>query len=118
MKKIAIVEDDFLLALVMKKHLQNEGYTCFSFTNASDFFTFFEDNKDILVVILDVKIKGNLSGLELFHVFSTISSIPVIFSTGNSDLKELNSLKTDQMKGILIKPISLEELTRTIKRLD
>lgn len=118
MKKIAIVEDDFLLALVMKKHLQDQGYTCFSFSNAKDFFTFFEDNKDLLIVILDVKIKGDMSGLDLFHVFSTISSIPVIFCTGNSDLKELNSLKTEQVKGILIKPISLEELSRTIKRLD
>lgn len=118
MKKIAIVEDDFLLALVIKKHLQNEGYTCFSFTNASDFFTFFKENKELIAVILDVKIKGNMSGLELFQEFSTFSKIPVVFSTGNSDLKELKALETEQVKGIFIKPISLDELTRTIKQLD
>lgn len=118
MKKIAIVEDDFLLALVMKKHLQNEGYTCFSFSNAADFFAFFKENNELTAVILDVKIKGEMSGLELFHNFSSFSKIPVMFSTGNSDLKELKSLKTDQVKGILIKPISLDDLTRTLNQLD
>lgn len=118
MEKIAIIEDDFLLALVMKKHLQSEGYECFSFTNATDFLSYFETVKDFKVIILDVKIKGPINGLELFAEFSKYSSIPVIFSTGNSDLYELKEIQKPQVKKVLIKPISLEELSMIINALD
>jgi len=117
-RKIAIVEDDYLLALVLTKHLSKEGYDCFSFPKARDFFEFFENNNDLYLLILDVKLKGEQNGIELFENFSSISSVPVIFSTGNSDIQELNTLKTPQVKGIFIKPIHLEELTKIVHQLD
>lgn len=116
-KKIAIVEDDFLLALVMKNHFHNEGYECSSFSNASDFFEFYNKNADLKAIILDVKIKGAINGIQLFDQFSKTSTIPVIFSTGNSDLKDLKCLQTDQVKGIFIKPIFLDELSKLIETL-
>lgn len=114
-RKIAIVEDDFLLALVMKKHLESEGYECHTFTNATDFFTFLKENPILNVIILDVKIKGEMNGIELFEKLSEISDIPVVFSTGNSEVKNLIKFKPDQIKGILIKPILLEELSSLIQ---
>lgn len=80
--KIAIVEDDFLLALVLKKHLEQEGYDCHTFTNATDFFNFLNDNPNLKTIILDVKIRGEINGIELFKKLSDLSDIPVIFSTG------------------------------------
>lgn len=116
--KIAIVEDDFLLALVMRRHLEKEGFECYSFSNATDFFSYINDSPKLKVVILDVKIKGLMNGLELFNKLSGFSDVPVIFSTGNSDLLELQSLKKSQVKGILIKPINLEELSGIIHKID
>lgn len=112
--KIAIVEDDYLLALVLTKHLTKEGYECHSFPKASDFFHFFEQNKDLHSVILDVKLKGAETGLDIFHELSKTSNVPVVFATGNSDIPELKILNTPQIKGILIKPIYLEELSRIL----
>jgi hypothetical protein len=41
----------------------------------------------------------------------------VIFATGNSDVTELKTFDKKQVKGILIKPIHLEELTDLIQQL-
>lgn len=112
--KIVIVEDDYLLALVMSKHLTKEGFECHSFPRVSDFFQFYENNKDLHTVILDVKLKGDKTGIDLFHELSKSSDVPVIFSTGNSDMPELKTLSSPQIKGILIKPIYLEDLSRII----
>lgn len=115
--KIVVVEDDFLLALVTRKYLEREGFDCYTFINATDFFNFYDQNKDIELVILDVKIKGNMNGLQLFEKFSFISNIPVVFTTGNSEVRTDPSLKLEQVKGILIKPINLEEITQIISGL-
>lgn len=117
-QKIAIVEDDFLLALVIKKHLENEGFECHTFTNASDFFSFLKENPILKIIILDVKIKGEMNGIELFKKLSDFSEIPVVFSTGNSEVKELVKFNKEQVKGILIKPIMLEELSEIIQNLN
>lgn len=115
--KIALVEDDYLLVLVMSKFLTNEGYDCYSFSNAHDFFKHLEYGNVFKAVVLDIKLKGNMDGVELFKLFSQKHSTPVIFATGNSDITELKTFDKKQVKGILIKPIHLEELTDLIQQL-
>lgn len=117
-QKIAIVEDDYLLALVMSKHLSNKGYECVSFPRAEDFFKYYTTNKDLLAIVLDIKLKGELTGIDIFNELSKETSLPVIFSTGNSDLKDLKTLNTPQVKGILIKPIILDQLSGLIASLN
>jgi len=117
-QKIAIVEDDFLLALVLKKHLELEGYECHTFTNATDFFAFLNENPKLKIIILDVKIRGEMNGIDLFKKLSDLSDVPVIFSTGNSEVKELVKFNIEQVKGILIKPILLEELSDIIHNMN
>ena len=115
--KIVVVEDDFLLALVTRKYMEREGFECFTFTNSTDFFKFYDQNKDIELLILDVKIKGEMNGLELFEKFSSISNVPVVFTTGNSEVIDDKSVQLEQVKGILIKPINLEEVSQIISGL-
>jgi FixJ family two-component response regulator len=55
--------------------------------------------------------------VELFKIFSKTHRTPVIFATGNSDVTELRTFDKNQVKGILIKPVHLEELTSLIQQL-
>lgn len=115
--KIALVEDDYLLVLVMSKFLTNEGFECYSFSNAKDFFKHIELGNDFKAIVLDIKLKGTMDGVELYKIFSQKHASPVIFATGNSDVTELTTFDKNQVKGILIKPIHLEELTDLIQQL-
>jgi DNA-binding NtrC family response regulator len=115
--KIALVEDDYLLVLVMSKFLTNEGYECLSFSNAKDFFQSIDEGIKYKTIILDIKLKGQMDGVELFKIFSKTHRTPVIFATGNSDVTELRTFDKNQVKGILIKPVHLEELTSLIQQL-
>lgn len=117
-KRIAVVEDDYILALVMTRHFTNLGFLCNSFPSADDFFAFEKEHPDLHAVILDIKIKGEMNGIELFHALEKKSKVPVIFSTGNSDLEELRTLNSSQVRGILIKPINLDELSALINQLE
>ena len=112
--KIYIVEDDFLLSLVMKKHLTLEGYECHCFANGHDFIAFFKKNQEAKALILDVKLKGDFSGIDVFKELQEFSKTPIIFSTGNSDIANKAETHVHQVKGILIKPIVLEDLSKLI----
>lgn len=109
---IAIVEDDFLLSLVISKHFEKLGFESFSFSNASDFMEFLVPKPTLHAVILDVKLKGPVDGIELSALLPT--EIPIIFCTGNSDLTK-TKLTNPQIKAVLIKPIDLKELTSVIE---
>jgi response regulator RpfG family c-di-GMP phosphodiesterase len=70
-------------------------------------------SKPILhAVILDVKLKGVIDGIELSAFVP--SEIPIIFCTGNSDLTK-TKLANPQVKAILIKPIDLQELSTVVE---
>lgn len=117
-RKIAIVEDDFLLALVIRKYLEKEGFECFTFSNAEDFLKFHMYNNDLELIILDVKINGTMDGVELFEKLAIVTTTPVLFTTGNSDIKDDARLISDQVKGILIKPIYMENVGEIISQLN
>jgi DNA-binding NtrC family response regulator len=115
--KIALVEDDYLLVLVMSKHLATAGYECESFASAEEFLQKVSINNDYKAIVLDIKLKGKMDGVELFKHFSELYTTPVIFATGNSDVPELKHLDKNQVKAVLIKPIHLEELSDLIEQL-
>lgn len=107
-KTIAIVEDDHLLALVMSKFLTNSGYKTLSFSKGEDLLTSISSGLNIDLAILDVKLKGELNGIDLCQRLH--ENTPVIFCTGNSDHSFLKENNNDNIKGVLIKPIDLKEL--------
>jgi DNA-binding NtrC family response regulator len=111
-RTIAIVEDDYLLSLVISKHFEKLGFESCSFSNAGEFMEFLSPNPPLHAVILDVKLKGTIDGIELSAFVP--SNIPIIFCTGNSDLTK-SKLANPQVKAILIKPIDLQELTRVLE---
>ncbi len=115
-KRILIVEDDSLLALVLCKHLQMEGYTTFSFARAESFFEFIQSDSDpIYCVLLDVKLKGSLTGVEISKKIP--SSIPIVFCTGNSEIESVIGKNNKQVKGILSKPVDMSQLTHLLNSL-
>lgn len=114
-KTIAIVEDDHLLALVMSKHLSKEGYTTFTFSQGEDLLQSIENGLNPDAAILDIKLKGKLNGIELCELLP--SNLPVIFCTGNSDHSYLKNNDPSKVKGVLIKPIEIQELSSLLSRI-
>ena len=112
---IAIVEDDNLLALVISKHLEREGYATKSFVRAEDFLEFLSNNPIVNAVILDVKLKGEMNGITLSEKIPSV--IPQIFCTGNSDVAQLSQNENTSIKAFLIKPIDLSQLSSLLKTL-
>jgi len=113
-KKILIVEDDYLQAFVQMKFLQNKGYEVTMAATGTQALEIASKNK-FDVIIMDIRIKGEMDGIDVMNEIRKFSSIPVIFCTGNSESTIRERIKMSNVKAFMIKPVDLEELEKMVR---
>ena len=118
MKKVLLVEDDFILALVHRKYL--EKISCkvvASVTNAKEAIEFAITNRPDFI-LMDIRLEGELDGIDATVEIQKHVNIPVIYVTGNSELSVMEKASKTNMKGFLIKPLHIEELKKIVDTID
>jgi DNA-binding LytR/AlgR family response regulator len=112
--KVLIVEDEILIASYTKQCIINHGYLCvgiaISYANAIDFL----ERNEVDVVLLDVNISGDKSGIDLATLINEKYNIPFIYLTSYSDPKTIESLKETFPAAYLSKPINKTMLTTAL----
>jgi PAS domain S-box-containing protein len=112
--KILIVEDEAIIAMETESQLQSLGYEVTSIVNnGEDAIKKTESDKPDLI-LMDIRIKGEMDGIETAEVIRNKFGIPVIFLTAYADEERLNRAKLTQPFGYLLKPIQERELKVTI----
>jgi len=116
--KILIVEDEVIIAMRLELFFQRRGFEVIgAVTTGEDAITKALSEKPD-VVMMDINLRGNLSGLDAGEAIHKEIAIPIIFVTGYSDevLRErankLNPL------GYFMKPINMYELISALNKLD
>lgn len=108
--RVLIIEDEFIIAQSLSTTLIKLGYQIVSIqSNYEEAVTILEtDSPDI--IILDIKLKGEKSGIDLAEYINENYDIPYIFLTSITDKHLLNTLKYLNPSSILIKPFNKHEL--------
>jgi DNA-binding response OmpR family regulator len=114
MANILIVEDEAIVALENKMNLSSLGHNVIAIISSAEnaLIAFHENIPDL--ILLDIKLKGAMDGIEALHEIRIHSSVPVIFITGNSDTRTLQRISEISNVTCLQKPILLDELTNTV----
>lgn len=114
--KILYVEDEPVLAILVRDHLERTGYTVhWQESGAGAIEKFKELQPD--VCILDVMLPG-ISGFELAQQFREVNKhVPILFLTAKSELKDVMEGFKAGGNDYIKKPFSLEELTVRIQNL-
>lgn len=114
MYKIALVEDEKNLALLICKYLASEGYEYICFNNGEDAINYIDDNIDLWV--LDIMLPGMISGYDLIKkIREKNNSKPVIFTSArDQDIDRIMGLELGS-DDYLAKPYSIKELLLRIK---
>lgn len=115
--KILIVEDEAIVALEIQYRLTSLNYEVVGVASTGEkALTLAEKTKPNLA-LMDLKLKGSMSGLETALALKNNFSIPSIFITAFSDDATLNQIKEKLDCDILQKPFSPEELKTTIEKI-
>jgi len=116
-KKILLVEDELLIAKVLRMQLENLGYEVVNVTDANQAVDQTQQfHPDF--IILDNYLKNKTSGIEAAYSIRKLGiETPIIFVTGNSF--EITSIQTKTISNSLVlsKPIIFEELINHLNTL-
>jgi len=113
-KSILIVEDELLIAGQIKIALLNHGYHCAGIAiNYKAAKAILETTK-VDLVLLDIKISGRKTGLDVALLLNTLYSIPFLFITSYNDANSLDKIKELSPKGYINKPINEITVLTTI----
>lgn len=115
MPKIMIVEDERVVAFDLAQQLEAMGYEiCASaFSGPEALRQAAQTQPDL--ILMDIRIQGDMSGIDTAAKLRTIHPVPVIYLTAHSDDATLQSARETQPYGYLVKPFSDRELHASIQ---
>lgn len=113
--RIMIVEDEWLVANDIRMSLHGLGYDVCALVSSGDAAIKSAEELRPDLVLMDIMLRGEMSGIEAAkHIYSSFA-IPVIFLTALSDEETLEQASQSLPFGYLIKPFDDRDLHSAIK---
>jgi diguanylate cyclase (GGDEF)-like protein/PAS domain S-box-containing protein len=113
--RILVVEDEKIIALDLKQTLQRLGHTVVATVSSGEaaIAQALEQQPDL--VLMDIRLQGQIDGVEAAAYLWEHTRIPVIFLTSHADVTTLERAKIAEPFGYLLKPFDERELNITIE---
>jgi CheY-like chemotaxis protein len=113
--KVAIIEDEGLIAADLKRRLLSVGYdvTGIADTGSSALQLIQDTCPD--VVLMDIRIKGQMDGIQVASQVREKLDVPVVFLTAYEDREILDRAAQTQAFGYIKKPIASASLQGSIE---
>lgn len=116
MKNILLVEDEFIIARMIENHLVNMGFTSNHIAMSGEEALEAFKERDYHLLLIDIKLNGELDGIQTVEKIREFSSVPVIYLSGNSDRQTLERSKQTKPVDYLLKPLKMDMLQNTIEK--
>ena len=113
--KVLLVEDDWIIAKEISYNLQDMGFEVAGcFDNGEEAY---RQVKLLMpdLVILDIDLAGEMTGIELAAMLKKDGNIPFIFLTALADTQTVEKAKLAEPFAYLVKPVAPETLFSTIE---
>jgi len=113
--RILVVEDEAIVAMVIKRRLQDLGYIVSGVASTGkDAITKVEGTFPDLV-LMDIRLKGDMDGIEATKTIKDRFSLPVVYLTAHSDDVTFKKAKETDPDGYILKPFTEKDLSTTIE---
>ena len=116
MKKVLIVEDDMIIAMVLERMIVKLDYTVLDKVITGEEAISCAKQHDPDLILMDIQLKDGTDGITAMEVIRESSNVPVIYITGNSDQYYMNRAKATDFVDYLVKPIQMSDLEESISR--
>lgn len=115
MARIIIVEDEAIVCMELKAILNNMGHEVVATTDIGEEAIGKADSYRPDLILMDIKLKGILDGIETAEIIRLRFDIPIVFLTAYMDDDKLERAKLAMPLGLLLKPIRERDLRVTLK---
>lgn len=113
--KIMVVEDTYIVAKDLQDSLHKLGYSVEEITDSGKAAIQLAEKIRPDLILMDIKLKGKLDGIEAATIIKDQFDIPIIYLTAYADDDTLQRAKRTEPSGYIIKPYKKEELHSVIE---
>lgn len=112
---ILIVEDDEIIASLIKKYLERSNYNVIDVISDGEKAVSIALNSNPDLILLDIFLKNSIDGIEVAKRINQKKEIPIIFLTADSSDETIQRAKITQPHGYLVKPVESVVLITNIE---
>jgi len=112
---ILVVEDESIVAKDIQQSLKKLGYSVPSVENSGEDAIDAAGQHKPDLILMDIMLKGEISGIEAAQQIKNRYQIPVIFLTAYADESTLSKAKVTEPYGYIIKPFKEIDLHTSIE---
>jgi PAS domain S-box-containing protein len=112
---ILVVEDEVIVALDLKRCLQEMGYQVTQVVATGEEAVEVVKKKRPNLVLMDIRLQGKMNGIEAAKIVNSQYDIPVVYLTAYADDQTLTQATAARPYGYLVKPFDPRELKTTIE---
>jgi DNA-binding response OmpR family regulator len=110
MKKVLIIEDEAIISFGYRLQLEQMGFNVIGAARSSAEAETMLAAERPDVIIMDVYLKGEKTGLQLAQEINAIDPIPIIFLTASSKPEVVEGIRSIRDAEYLVKPIDSDSL--------
>ncbi len=113
---IFIVEDELIIAEVLKEMLEELGYTVIGIAkNYEKAMQFLQSSEKIDLAFLDINLGGEKNGMDVGEEIKNSYQFPIVYLTSYSDLETITAAGKTNPAAYLIKPFKKEDILATVE---
>lgn len=113
--RLLIVENEGIVALNIQRRLQGLGYDVVAALSSGEEAIQVAGEIKPNLVLMDIKLEGNVDGIEAAAQIRSSFQIPVVYLTAYTDDETLNRAKLTEPYGYILKPFEARDLGTTIE---
>jgi signal transduction histidine kinase len=113
--KILIVEDEWIIALDIKRHLSKLGYSVTGMANSAEKALDLVAQTKPDLVLMDIYLQGETTGIEASELIRQQFNLPIVFLTAHADETTLAEVSATHPQGYVVKPFEEQDLSIAIQ---
>ena len=118
-KNILIIEDEVWISLLLKNLVTGSGYSVIDIVRYGEevINTIEKSNPKPDLILMDIYLAGNITGIEAAKMINAKYDIPIIFVTAYSDNTTREKMDEVKHEASFYKPVDEEKLKETIHKI-
>lgn len=114
MKKILVVEDEFMLQVMIEKMIEKMGHSVVGTVKSGVAAVDKVKETDPDIILMDIKIIGDYDGIETVLKIREFSDVPVLYLTGNTNSSTMERAKQTEPMSFITKPFEYHDLKKVM----